>query len=433
MFSTPLLIAIDSIAALLAFFATYFIRNSLQPIQPLTVYLPAIPISLITLIFLIHSFGLYSLKKRLTPLSESYSLLQVIFIWELFLMSGAYLSKTDYSRAVIISLFPTTIILLLITRYFVRLAHRHLLVQGRGVVRVLIVGQGRVAREIATRLKRYSPLGVIIVKLIPKSHLGRLYSLLSKLNINEVYLADSTIPRERLLNLIAACPTPNVKFKLASNIFDLATGMVDIANLESIPALDLTRPQKPVWLATKRGMDLCLSSIFLLLSLPFWLLIIVLIKLDSPGPAIIHLSRVGLMEKIFAMYKFRTMFNHHSDDKPAPKSKLDRRVTKVGKILRHTSLDELPQLINVLRGEMSLVGPRPEMPHLVKKYRPWQSKRLDVKPGLTGLWQILGRKDLPLAENLEYDFYYINNQSLLLDTTIILKTIPKILLGSGAY
>ena len=111
----------------------------------------------------------------------------------------------------------------------------------------------------------------------------------------------------------------------------------------------------------------------------------------------------------------------------------DPRVTPIGAILRKTSLDELPQLWNVIRGEMSMVGPRPEMPFIVEHYEAWQRQRLTVKPGITGLWQILGRKDLPLHANLEYDFYYIQNQSLLFDLTILLKTIPVVIFGKGAY
>ncbi|MGQ9733011.1 MAG: sugar transferase, partial [Candidatus Zipacnadales bacterium] len=117
----------------------------------------------------------------------------------------------------------------------------------------------------------------------------------------------------------------------------------------------------------------------------------------------------------------------------APSTEEDARITSVGRWLRRSSLDELPQLWNVLRGEMSLVGPRPEMPFIVEQYEPWQRRRLDVKPGLTGLWQILGRKDLPLRDNIEYDFYYIRNRSLTLDLVILLKTIGVVLRGRGAY
>ncbi len=182
----------------------------------------------------------------------------------------------------------------------------------------------------------------------------------------------------------------------------------------------------------KRLIDISLGFILLLATLPFWPIILILIRLESPGNEIFRQKRVGLYGRIFYMYKFKTMTGEPKDA-PAPTDCDDSRITRVGKFLRKYSLDELPQIINILRGEMSLVGPRPEMPFVVKKYQKWQKARLEVKPGLTGLWQILGRKNLPLKENLEYDFYYLNNQSLFLDLAIILKTIPTVLSGSGAY
>jgi len=133
------------------------------------------------------------------------------------------------------------------------------------------------------------------------------------------------------------------------------------------------------------------------------------------------------------MLKFRTMRLDAEPYAHSPEGPRDDRVTPLGRWLRKYSLDELPQLLNVLRGDMSLVGPRPEMPFIVAQYEPWQRRRLDAVPGLTGLWQILGRKDLPLRDNIEYDFYYIRNQSLLLDLAIFLRTIPIVIFGKGAY
>jgi lipopolysaccharide/colanic/teichoic acid biosynthesis glycosyltransferase len=127
------------------------------------------------------------------------------------------------------------------------------------------------------------------------------------------------------------------------------------------------------------------------------------------------------------------MFVHTPPFSESPKNEDDPRITKFGRFLRRTSLDELPQLINVIKGEMSLVGPRPEMPFIVERYSKWERKRLDVKPGITGLWQILGRKNLPLQENIHYDFYYIKNRSIVLDFMILLKTIPAVLRRKGAY
>lgn len=151
------------------------------------------------------------------------------------------------------------------------------------------------------------------------------------------------------------------------------------------------------------------------------------------GSPIFTQERVGQNGKLFKMYKFRTM---HTDVDPyavAPQDRGDSRITKYGHWLRATSIDELPQLLNVLKDEMSLVGPRPEMPFIAKSYDGWQKRRLSVKPGITGMWQILGRKDLPMHENLQYDFYYIRNRSLGLDMSILLRTVGAVISRKGAF
>ncbi|MCH7709583.1 MAG: sugar transferase [Myxococcales bacterium] len=157
------------------------------------------------------------------------------------------------------------------------------------------------------------------------------------------------------------------------------------------------------------------------------------IRKESSGPALFVQDRVGRDGRVFKLYKFRTMFADADPYALAPQDKLDARITPFGRWLRATSIDELPQILNVLRGEMSWVGPRPEMPFIVDTYDEWQRRRLSVKPGITGMWQILGRKDLPLHENLQYDFYYIRNRSLALDLSIIIRTIGAVFARRGAF
>jgi lipopolysaccharide/colanic/teichoic acid biosynthesis glycosyltransferase len=183
----------------------------------------------------------------------------------------------------------------------------------------------------------------------------------------------------------------------------------------------------------KRCVDILLSLVFGIVLLPVGLFITLLIRIDSKGPAIFSHIRVGKDGKTFRLYKFRTMKTGVSAQEFAPTKPGDPRVTRIGHFLRHTSLDELPQMWNVLKGEMSLVGPRPEMEFIVRTYTDLQRKRLLAKPGLTGLWQICGRKDLPLHENVEYDLYYILHQSLWMDVLIMVKTLGVIVSGRGAY
>jgi lipopolysaccharide/colanic/teichoic acid biosynthesis glycosyltransferase len=191
--------------------------------------------------------------------------------------------------------------------------------------------------------------------------------------------------------------------------------------------------EKPFYEAVKRVCDLVFSAATLVFFSPFWLLIVVLIRLDSKGKALFAHTRIGKNGKPFTLYKFRTMYQGVKNQELSPESPNDGRITKIGRFLRRTSLDEVPQLFNILKGDMSLVGPRPEMPFIVEHYTAMEKKRLLVKPGLTGIWQIMGRKDLPLHHNIEFDFYYIRHRSLLLDLVIIIKTIGVVISGKGAY
>jgi lipopolysaccharide/colanic/teichoic acid biosynthesis glycosyltransferase len=183
----------------------------------------------------------------------------------------------------------------------------------------------------------------------------------------------------------------------------------------------------------KRLLDLTVASGLLLLFAIPMLLIWLFIRLESKGPALFRQVRIGQGGEPFEMLKFRTMYTDAPKYAVAPTDPQDPRVTPSGRWLRKTSLDELPQLFNVLLGQMSMVGPRPEMPFLVDQYEEWQRRRLDVKPGVTGLWQVVGRKNLPLSRNMEYDFYYIMNQSIFMDLVILMKTVPAVIFGRGAF
>ena len=173
----------------------------------------------------------------------------------------------------------------------------------------------------------------------------------------------------------------------------------------------------------KRISDVVFSVVLLLLLSPLLLLISILIRFDSPGPALFVQKRAGLNGALFNMFKFRSMYASAPEYQPSPTSSLDIRITRIGKILRRTSLDELPQLFNVLLGNMSLVGPRPEMPFIVEEYDTNQLRRLAVAPGITGLWQLSADRAFPIHLNLEYDFYYIRHRNFFMDIAILIHTL----------
>lgn len=435
---TLTLILSDVFSASFAFFAAYFLRNKgvfrhfLDVVQPIEVYLAALPFAIFILIVIFFFAGFYEPKKRRTQISEMHTAFKTITIWILLIMAGSYLYKFDYSRIIVILYYLFTLCFVIFGRTLTRNLQAKLSSYGFGNINILIVGYGKKAREIEMKIKEYKSVGFNFAG-FAKASLN-LAKIIKERQVDEVYIADTTLSPNKILNIVAKCASTNAKFKIASNIFDLVAGNVNIADLDSIPSLNLKKANFAWWKTVyKRVFDIGFCALTLIFAIPIMAVICIAIAIDSHGKTIISQIRVGKNGKLFKIYKFRTMQNNSPLYTKSPKEKNDKRVTKIGRFLRRTSLDELPQLINVLKGEMSIVGPRPEMPFIVKKYNYWEKTRLAVKPGLTGLWQILGRKDIPLNENLEYDFYYINNQSFFLDLVIILKTIPVILKGTGAY
>jgi lipopolysaccharide/colanic/teichoic acid biosynthesis glycosyltransferase len=215
----------------------------------------------------------------------------------------------------------------------------------------------------------------------------------------------------------------------------------DLQTLKGMDFNELDDPDKILklkkvrtfYLVVKRMIDIFVASIIVVLLAPLWILVIILIRATSSGKAIFAHERVGKDQKVFRCYKFRTMYQNVNGYEFAPTCLSDTRITPIGRVLRRTSLDEIPQFFNVLKGDMTLIGPRPEMPFIANNYTVREQKRLLVKPGITGLWQVSGRKDVPLHKNVEYDLYYIIHRSLKLDFVILVKTFYVIINGKGAY
>jgi exopolysaccharide biosynthesis polyprenyl glycosylphosphotransferase len=233
-----------------------------------------------------------------------------------------------------------------------------------------------------------------------------------------------------------------VVVKVAPDILDIFLLRSTVTDLWGLPLLSIREPAITGmrWLL-KRVLDLSLAGLLLVLVAPLLALIAVALCLESGWPVLLRQVRVGEHGRVFPMFKFRTMYPPgDEDEEPAPrttgpplKRPHDPRVTPLGTYLRRTSLDEVPQLVNVLRGEMSLVGPRPELPWIVERYEPWQHARHVVPPGMTGWWQVNGRSELPLHLNTQLDLFYIQNFSVLLDLRILARTVGAIIRGRGAY
>ena len=437
-------IAVISISWIFA----YFLRFWLNPIFSKVInqflpYLKFLPYIIIFSIPIYAFFGLYEERKTLSGLKNIEKIFKSTLISILVIMSLAFLLKElKIGRMVVFFFSLINVVFLSFTRFTLMKFYKEV------PRKVLIVGKKKLLPLLYQKIKdmpgmEYDIVGILTSEMTEETGIGKakyfgtlqnLEKVLKEIEIEEVFFALPDFSRENLLSLLFMCDKYGIEAKVITDLFGVLSGRTDLGELDGIPIYSFGLGKiSSVSRILKRLMDVIFSIILLIISIPIWVIVPVLIKLDSSGPVFFIQKRVGERGRIFRMFKFRTMKWGVSPFSYAPRSPDDSRITRVGKVIRRTSLDEIPQLINVLKGEMSLVGPRPEMPFIVEKYKDWQRKRLEIKPGITGLWQIMGRKDLPLHENLEYDFYYIKNQSLLLDIIILLKTIPQVFRGKGAY
>jgi exopolysaccharide biosynthesis polyprenyl glycosylphosphotransferase len=451
---TASLIVSDSVALAASWLVVWKLRQLTNsyfgPINELAEYIPPL-LALVPVWVLICAFhGHYSHRERISSLNEITRIFRATEeMWlATFVLSFMLKSYHPGRSVVLLSVIPQ-FVYLYTSRTILRAIKRRATRRGKGLKRVLIVGTGETARRALLRIVDHPEIGYELVGLVGRadeplprainhvSYLGtldQLRELIRTHRIEEVFLADPKIPDDDKLNLVARCDETGVSFKIVSQMFEVTSPQIRIDVLDDLPVIPLqSGGLGPVQAFVKRAMDFVLAAVLLVLSAPFALFIAIWIRLDSPGPAFFTHGRIGRHGVPFLLWKFRTMTTETHPYDTAPTDPNDPRITRAGRWLRRFSLDELPQLWNVLRGEMSMVGPRPEMPHIVARYEPWQRIRLEVKPGVTGLWQIIGRKNLPLELNLEYDLYYIKNQSLILDLVILLKTIPAVVFGRGAY
>jgi exopolysaccharide biosynthesis polyprenyl glycosylphosphotransferase len=273
---------------------------------------------------------------------------------------------------------------------------------------------------------------------------AQLAALIVQHDVHEVIVALPPDNEQLAKSLVPIVREQGVGLRIVPDVIELAATRATLENLDGIPVIRLRDSAlNPLEQAEKRLLDIVVSGTLLLLLSPLLVLIAIAIRLDSPGPVLYRAPRVGRGGRVFMMYKLRSMVQDAERRRPDPppsqppgglvfKLPGDPRVTRLGRFLRRTSVDELPQLVNVLRGDMTLVGPRPEQPWIVETYQPWQRRRLDVRPGMTGWWQVSGR-DLPMNLHTEYDLYYLDNYSLSLDAKILVKTLWAVVHGRGAY
>jgi exopolysaccharide biosynthesis polyprenyl glycosylphosphotransferase len=363
------------------------------------------------------------------------------------------------SRLIIPFVWIAAIVILCLGRLIVSGAMAMLYSLGLGETRLLVVGSGRLGKMVMQHIAASPNLGYSIVGFLhdmtePPSDFGRFKMLgtlddiglvIRSMQVDEVIIALPSHMHQHAIRSVRLCERLGASFKLIPDLYELSLSRIDMEAIEGIPLIGI----KQASLNTVQGfitrfVDVTLSCLIIVLGFPLWLCIAIAIRLNSPGPIIYKQTRIGKNGQPFKICKFRSMYKdadkmlaalmaYNEAQGPLFKIREDPRITPVGKFLRRTSLDEFPQLINVLKGEMSLVGPRPPLPHEVAKYEEWHKGRLAIKPGLTGLWQVRGRSDLSFDEGVLMDLYYIENWSLRLYFQILLRTIPVVLFSRGAY
>lgn len=460
---------LDICLFVLAFVVAYYVRYRLQWLRtvepeflvPLRVYVPSIIglTAILGVVFWVE--GAYRSTRGRTLLDELFIVLRSIIVGIAIVIVIVFFATPGYYSRLIFGYTGIVALLLVsISRSVERLVRDRRHRKGHGIIRVLIVGAGESGRSVIRAIMARPEMGYRIVGFLDddpnKAHgnigpfpgLGsteELAEVIARSRIDQVIIALPSAFYRKTLQIARISEEAGARVRIVPDIFQIAISSVVVENLDGIPLLGVREPELFDWQrAWKRLTDLLISTLAIVVFSPLYLLIALAIKLDSPGPVIFRQTRVGRDGRQFVCFKFRTMSAdaesrlaelkaQNEADGAIFKIRDDPRRTRVGRLLRRTSLDELPQFWNVLRGDMSVIGPRPPIPAEVEQYEPWHLRRLEVAPGITGLWQVSGRSDLTFDEMVLLDIYYIENWSPLLDLRIALKTIPTMLFGSGAY
>ncbi len=426
-----------------------------------------------TTILWFQTRGLYALPRGASWLAHMRVISGAALTSMSLLVLGTLLfSATLPSRLLLLFLWLCTIAIFAIERFLYRELRVKIWQRGINIRRVLVVGAGMAGQRIMKDIVERTSLGYELIgyvadsdhehgtfnwKVPINSRLGGRLRRLGDLKdaqgiicrrewpLHEVVVALPATHHAQILSIVDSCRECGIEFRLVPDLFEMRFNEVRIDALNGVPLIGVKDVAlRGFNLLVKRLLDLALAVGMLAIVAVPMLIIAIVVRISSPGPILFRQQRVGKGGRIFTCYKFRSMYQDaekrleelrhlNEADGPIFKMKDDPRITPVGKALRRTSLDELPQIFNILKGEMSWVGPRPPMPAEVARYDEWHRKRLDVTPGLTGLWQVSGRSNLSFDEMVKLDLYYAESWSLSLDLTVILRTLPVLMKREGAY
>lgn len=465
----PLLVVSDGVLIFLAFFTAYALRYRAQLFiavdpafqLPLTSYLPQVLLLVLFLLVAYRFSGVYPYQPGRSWVEETWRIATATTAGVIILIAVNLIFRPMlYSRLVFLYTAILVTLYLGISRLLIMMARAHLRQYDIGVRRVLLIGAGDVGRMVMRTLAARPDYGWKLIGFLDdnpaksRTDVGRFKALgpvdkapevMAAYNIQSVIICLPWQTHRTIQRLLRECEQMKVDAYVVPDLFQLTKNQMKVHELNGIPLISTRDISIQGWnLVFKRTFDLIVGSLMALLALPLLVVIAVAIRLDTPGPILFKQVRVGKNGKEFVCYKFRSMVDNADELRsqladlnestgPLFKIRNDPRLTRVGRFIRRYSLDELPQLYNVLRGEMSLIGPRPNLPEEVVQYQEWMKKRLSVSPGLTGLWQVSGRSDLTFDEMVLLDIYYVENWSIGLDISILLRSAPAVLRATGAY
>ena len=451
---TLILFLFDTITVIFCFWAghTLWVQSSfrLHPMPPQFGFASLMIITLIFIAVLIWG-GTYQFHSSVIHLLQLRNLIRTVVIGYCVVVVIGF-----FTKSFLVSRLQAAYTLVLLTplivfeRWLVDTLWGKYIARGIKQRRILIYGAGETGKRLVKSIRNFPKLNYIPIGFVddkkrlntqitanPLSVLGGLKDIPAIVKANKIdslWIAIPRASRRKTLKVMEMCNSLGIPCSFVPSLNDLSLHSVQVDILDGVPlfgkrTLHITLFNRFV----KRSFDIVLSIIVLILSAPFFGLIMWLIKRDTPGPAIFKQKRIGLKGEEFTIYKFRTMVEDTPQYAFNPTSHDDSRITRVGRFLRRLSLDEFPQFWNVLKGDMSIVGPRPEMPFIVETYNDVHRERLNVKPGITGLWQISGDRALPIHDNIDHDLYYIEHQSPLLDLVIVVETVIFAIRGVGAW
>jgi exopolysaccharide biosynthesis polyprenyl glycosylphosphotransferase len=457
----------DVIALTGSWYFFYFVRFELGIIPgealqaPIALFVPALVICAFWL-FVFTIFGLYRDLYLTSRLDEFLRVGKVTILGTLILFFVLFIdnlgwsqSNIQYAKVYTLSYWLVVYLSVAVLRILVRTYEITQVKKGKGLHRAVIIGTGSIARDIRENLERNRTSGMNVVGFVAESeemHTGteisgvpiignidNLREIIANQQIKDVIVALEHEDSSQLIRIVDEIEVPDVSVKIVPNFLNMITGLNQTNQIFGLPLIEVMPDPMPSWEKfTKRFIDIVLSTFILIITLPIFAALYILIRITSPGPAVFSQERVGLYGTSFTIYKFRTMYQDaEARSGPVWATENDPRITPLGLWLRKLRLDEIPQLFNVLKGDMSLVGPRPERPYFVDKFKkeiPLYSRRLRVRPGITGWAQVKWKYDESMEDVIEktkYDLFYVENMSLRMDIKILINTVATVIRGKG--